>query len=77
LPPPACEPGCASWILYLTYWFPTRERARGVALFMTAVPIAGVLGSPLSGALLTLDGLAGLAAVAMVMPDQTLWNEKP
>jgi hypothetical protein len=44
---------------------------------MTAVPIAGVLGSPLSGALLTLDGLAGLAAVAMVMPDQTLWNEKP
>ena len=64
-------------ILYLTYWFPTRERARGVALFMIAVPIAGVLGSPLSGALLTLDGFAGLAAVAMVMPDQTLWNEKP
>jgi hypothetical protein len=32
---------------------------------------------PASGALLTLDGLAGLAAVAMVMPDQTLWNEKP
>jgi ACS family tartrate transporter-like MFS transporter len=48
-------------ILYLTYWFPARERARGVALFMTAVPIAGVIGSPLSGALLTLDGLAGLA----------------
>ena len=36
-----------------------------------------VIGSPLSGELLTLDGLAGLAAVAMVMPDQTLWNEKP
>ena len=48
-------------ILYLTYWFPARERARGVALFMTAVPIAGVIGSPLSGALLTLDGLVGLA----------------
>ena len=48
-------------ILYLTYWFPARERARGVALFMTAVPIAGVIGSPLSGVLLTLDGLAGLA----------------
>lgn len=48
-------------ILYLTYWFPARERARAVALFMTAVPIAGVIGSPLSGALLTLDGLAGLA----------------
>jgi ACS family tartrate transporter-like MFS transporter len=48
-------------ILYLTYWFPARERARRVALFMTAIPIAGVIGSPLSGALLTLDGLAGLA----------------
>jgi ACS family tartrate transporter-like MFS transporter len=48
-------------ILYLTYWFPARERARRVALFMTAIPIAGVVGSPISGALLTLDGLAGLA----------------
>jgi MFS transporter, ACS family, tartrate transporter len=48
-------------ILYLTYWFPARERAQKVALFMIAVPIAGVIGSPLSGALLTLDGLAGLA----------------
>jgi MFS transporter, ACS family, tartrate transporter len=48
-------------ILYLTYWFPARERARAVAFFMTAVPIAGVIGSPLSGTLLTLDGLTGLA----------------
>jgi sugar phosphate permease len=29
-------------ILYLTYWFPARERARRVALFMTAIPIAAV-----------------------------------
>jgi ACS family tartrate transporter-like MFS transporter len=48
-------------ILYLTYWFPARERARRVALFMTAIPISGVFGSPLSGAILTLDGFAGLA----------------
>jgi ACS family tartrate transporter-like MFS transporter len=48
-------------ILYLIYWFPARERARRVALFMTAIPIAGVFGSLLSGALLTLDGFAGLA----------------
>jgi ACS family tartrate transporter-like MFS transporter len=47
-------------ILYLTYWFPARERARRVALFMAAIPIAGVIGSPLSGALLTLSGF-GLA----------------
>jgi ACS family tartrate transporter-like MFS transporter len=39
-------------ILYLTYWFPARERARTVAWFMTGSPIAGVLGGPLSGAML-------------------------
>ena len=47
-------------ILYLTYWFPARERARRVAGFMAAIPSAGIIGSPLSGWLLTLDGLAGL-----------------
>lgn len=47
-------------ILYLTYWFPARERARRVALFMTAIPLAGVIGSPISGALLQADGFAGL-----------------
>ena len=36
-------------ILYLTYWFPSDYRARIVAVFMTAVAFAGVLGSPLSG----------------------------
>ena len=47
-------------ILYLTYWFPSRERARSVARFMTATAIAGVVGAPLSSALLKLDGRAGL-----------------
>src|ERR687889_2514825 len=41
-------------ILYLTYWFPARERAKAVALFMTAVAIAGVIGGPLSRARLSL-----------------------
>lgn len=36
-------------ILYLTYWFPQRERARVVALFMIALPIATLIASPLSG----------------------------
>ncbi len=36
-------------ILYLTYWYPAERRVRIIALFMTAVPIAGVVGSPLSG----------------------------
>lgn len=47
-------------VFYLTRWFPARERARTIAAFMTAVLIAGVVGSPLSGALLSLQGF-GLA----------------
>jgi MFS transporter, ACS family, tartrate transporter len=47
-------------ILYLTWWFPERERARALALFMTAISVAYVAGGPLSGGLLELDGLAGL-----------------
>ena len=39
-------------ILYLTYWFPREHRARMVALFMTAIALAGVFGSPFSGWLL-------------------------
>jgi MFS family permease len=47
-------------ILYLTWWFPERERARVLALFMTAIAAAYVAGGPISGGLLELDGLAGL-----------------
>ncbi len=47
-------------ILYLTYWFPAKERARTIATFATGGVIAGVIGSPISGALLTLDGMGGL-----------------
>jgi D-galactonate transporter len=36
-------------ILYLTYWYPAQRRARMVALFMTAIAVTGVVGSPLSG----------------------------
>jgi ACS family tartrate transporter-like MFS transporter len=47
-------------ILYMKQWFPARARARAVAWFMTANPIAGIVGSPLSGALLGHQGrLAG------------------
>jgi ACS family tartrate transporter-like MFS transporter len=48
-------------ILYLTYWFPSRERVRVMAYFMTAISLAGVLGNPFSGAVMEyLDGAAGL-----------------
>ncbi|SFI19500.1 D-galactonate transporter [Collimonas sp. OK307] len=36
-------------ILYLTYWFPSHRRAKVVATFMAAIPIAGIFGNPLSG----------------------------
>jgi ACS family tartrate transporter-like MFS transporter len=48
-------------ILYLTYWFPAAERARIIALFMASVPLATVFGGPLSGALLEMHGVLGLA----------------
>lgn len=48
-------------ILYLTYWFPSKERARTVAMFATGGVLAGVIGSPISGALLDLNGMGGLA----------------
>jgi ACS family tartrate transporter-like MFS transporter len=48
-------------IYYLTHWFPARERAGAVALFMTGTAIAGVIGGPISSALLLLDGLGGLS----------------
>ena len=48
-------------IVYLTYWFPAPQRARVIALFMTASALAGVIGGPVSGALLAADGTLGLA----------------
>jgi ACS family tartrate transporter-like MFS transporter len=48
-------------ILYLTFWFPARELARIVSLFMAAIPFATVFGGPLSGALLEMHGFLGLA----------------
>ncbi|GJE09506.1 MFS transporter [Methylobacterium longum] len=47
-------------ILYLSYWFPIRYRAGVVSLFMAAAPISVVLGSPLSSALLEMEGILGL-----------------
>ncbi|WP_295453669.1 MFS transporter [uncultured Thiodictyon sp.] len=46
-------------ILYLTAWFPARERAQAIALFATATALAGLIGSPLSGAILQFDGWWG------------------
>src|SRR6266496_1104969 len=47
-------------VYYLSLWYPTAQRARAIAAFMTAVPVTGLIGGPLSGALLGLDGIYGL-----------------
>jgi D-galactonate transporter len=36
-------------ILYLTYWFPAARRAKALSLFFMAIPLAGMIGGPLSG----------------------------
>lgn len=48
-------------ILYLSYWFPARHRAGVIAMFMAAAPIAVAIGSPISAALLQMDGIWGFA----------------
>jgi MFS transporter, ACS family, tartrate transporter len=47
-------------IFYLTLWFPPDYRARYAANFLIGLPLAFVIGSPISGLLLELDGLGGL-----------------
>ena len=47
-------------ILFLTYWFPSHYRARMVGRFMAAIPISTVIGAPLSGLILGMDGIWGL-----------------
>jgi MFS transporter, ACS family, tartrate transporter len=48
-------------IYYMSRWFPAAERGAAVARFMTATAVSGIIGGPLSGYLLSLDGVAGLA----------------
>ena len=71
-------------ILYLTYWYPSERRARMISLFMTAIPISGILGGPLSGWIMqSMEGLNGWrgwqwlflveAIPALVMGVATLW----
>jgi ACS family tartrate transporter-like MFS transporter len=47
-------------LLYLTYWFPRSHRARFTASFMVAVPLSFVIGGPISGLILGMDGVAGI-----------------
>jgi D-galactonate transporter len=50
-------------ILYLTFWYPSQYRAKMIAAFMTAIPLSGVIGGPISGWILeratSMGGLRG------------------
>ena len=49
-------------ILYLTYWFPAARRAKALSLFFMAIPLAGIVGGPLSGWIMhAFQGVHGLA----------------
>jgi MFS family permease len=57
----AAEAGFFPGVLFfLTLWFPAAYRGRILGYFMAGVAISGLIGAPLSGALLSLDGFAGL-----------------
>lgn len=47
-------------ILYLTYWFPARERGRIMGMFYFGAPLAFIVGGPVSGLLMELNGVLGL-----------------
>jgi MFS family permease len=48
-------------ILYLTYWYPENRRSRMVSYFMMAIPLSGIYGSPLSGAIIhAMEGELGM-----------------
>ena len=49
-------------LLYLTYWFPSSRRSKVTALFLTGIPMSGVIGGPLSGWILNgMGGVYGLS----------------
>src|SRR5450631_4371827 len=59
-------------ILYLTYWFPAEYRARFLGAFAVAVPVSTVIGAPVSGLLLGLDGVMGWLFVIEGIPSVLL-----
>lgn len=47
-------------ILYLTYWYPAKYRARVLSAFILGAPLSAVFGGPVSGYLLEMNGMLGL-----------------
>ncbi len=58
----AAEAGFQPGVLFfITLWFPEAYRGRVLGLFFAAIPVSGIIGAPISGFLLSLDGMGGLA----------------
>lgn len=58
----AAEAGFGPGIMFfLTLWFPAAYRAQALGYFFVAMPFASVIGSPISGLLVSLDGVLGLS----------------
>ncbi|GEN62165.1 MFS transporter [Acetobacter oeni] len=60
-------------MLYLTRWFPSRQRGRVMALFMAAIPLSGVIGGPLSGWILSSFSTKGGETIHGLAPWQWLF----
>jgi MFS transporter, ACS family, tartrate transporter len=57
----AAEAGFSPGIVFfLTLWFPSAYRARVVGLFLMGSPISTMIGSPISGLILDMEGVGGL-----------------
>jgi MFS family permease len=81
----AAEAGFYPGILFfLTLWFPAAYRARVLAIFIAAIPVSGIIGAPLSGLLLSLNGIGALqgwqwlylieAAPALLLAPLVVWR---
>ncbi|CAL8479256.1 membrane protein of unknown function (plasmid) [Caballeronia sp. S22] len=55
--------------LYFTHWFPGKWRAKVTAAFLVGIPVANIIGSPISGALLQLGGMHGLRREGRACPE--------
>jgi MFS transporter, ACS family, tartrate transporter len=47
-------------VLYLTYWIPASHRTSAMAAFLTSTAISGLVGNPLGGWIMKMEGIAGL-----------------
>lgn len=58
--------------LYFTYWFPGKWRAKATAAFLLGIPVANIVGSPLSGWLMEQHGVWGLKNWQLLLVTESL-----